>query len=181
MPKNKNRAGFTLLELLVVIAIIGVLAGVVVNTSIRGAGRARDTRRIQELYQIAHALMQYETVHKEFPGNQDDDTGLACGAGWDMGNDQYGGDEFLQILLDEGFLNSIPREWNGASVGGIGCTYRYSKVENPCSCSGTYAILYAACETDQCPQGERPACCGNLFPQLSGEDSHDIAVFLKQE
>ncbi len=180
---KQKQKGFTLIELLVVITIIGILAGMVVLSSVRGTAQARDARRIQELYQIANALLQYKSVNKQFPAGADDavlgcDT-LANGP-WDVGNEAAPGNPFIQSLVDEEFLAPLPREWTGVQdPWGTQCTYRYQKAVDPCGCTGTYAILYAACETKHCPTGEKPDCC--TWAEGSGDyDPYDIIIFLKE-
>ena len=176
----KKQKGFTILELLVVIVIIGILAGAFVFTSIKGAARARDARRVQELYQIAHALQQYYTVYKKYPDNTDSGD-VGCWSNWDAGSILNGEDDpFIKPLKDEGFLKAIPIEEKPTGESNWEkCSYRYQRVKDPCNCTGWYAILYATCETDQCPVNERPVCCS------TGEgaktwDPRDIAIFLKE-
>jgi len=67
LGKVGAKQGFTLIELLVVIAIIGVLAtlAVVSMTSIRS--RARDSKRISDLKQIATTLELYYADHNAYP------------------------------------------------------------------------------------------------------------------
>lgn len=186
MRKNFFQKGFTLLELLIVILIIGILTSVVVMSSIKGAAQARDVRRAQELYQIAHALQLYYSAYNQYPPNTDTDPDLGCWAEWDGGNLANGeNDPFLQPLIDKGFLSTVPKEWRDIKDGwGTQCTYRYTRVVNPCDgqCPGTYAILYGACESSKCPTGERPACCeGSSWGEGGGEnDPRDIAIFLKE-
>ena len=56
--KNKN-LGFTLIELLVVVAIIGLISSIAFASLSTARKKARDTRRIQDLYQIRTALEMY--------------------------------------------------------------------------------------------------------------------------
>jgi len=53
--KRKGQKGFTLIELLVVIAIIGILATVVLVSLNTARSKARDTRRMSDLHQVALA------------------------------------------------------------------------------------------------------------------------------
>jgi len=177
--------GFTLVELMIAMAIIGILAGMVLTVSLRGFAQARDARRIQELYQIAHGLLLYRAAHDYFPDNTDTDPELDCGEGWDAGNIANQPDSFIKSLLDEEFLSTIPLEWTGIKdPWGSQCIYRYKKVLNPCDglCEGTYAILYGTCEAPYCPTGERPSCCdGSSWQEGQGVyDPYDITIFLKE-
>jgi type II secretion system protein G len=57
--RKKGERGFTLIELLVVIAIIGILATIVLVSLNTARQKARDTRRIGDLRQVALALEMY--------------------------------------------------------------------------------------------------------------------------
>ena len=182
LKKNFKKQGFTLIELLVVIAVIGILSGVVINTSIKGAARSRDARRIQELYQIANALLQYYVVNGQYPDNTDSGD-IGCWSNWDSGNIVNGKDDpFIKPLIDEGFLTFTPKEWKNLRDGWDSqCIYRYMRVENPCGgCTGWYAVLYGACESSHCPINERPACCTTWDEGAGSNDSKDITIFLKE-
>ncbi len=182
------KKGFTLIELLVVISIIGLLAGTIVVTSQRGMEQSRDSRRIQELYQVAQSLQLYYTANGIYPDATDlnDPNCTIHGVVWDAGNLKLGNDDFIKPLIDENFMGNIEtKEWlNITDAFGSDCIYRYAKVEDPCdgNCSGTYAILYAACESNDCPVNERPVCCdGSSWQEGTGDnDEKDITIFLKQ-
>ena len=174
--------GFTIIELLVVIVVIGILAGVVVVNTITGAQQARDSRRIQEVYQIGRALDLYYSQEDEYP--DPDDTGdIGCADNWDAGSILNGAsDTFLQPLIDEGFLTIIPIEQHPTGeTNWEECSYRYTKADDPCGgCTGTYAILYATCESNKCPTYERPACCTDDQEGGATWDAKDIAIFLEE-
>lgn len=57
--EKKAQKGFTLIELLVVIAIIGVLATIVLVSLNTARSKARDSRRVSDLRQLALALEMY--------------------------------------------------------------------------------------------------------------------------
>ncbi len=59
MKSKTVENGFTLVELLVVIAIIGILSSVVFGSFSSARMRARDTKRISDIYQIRLALEMY--------------------------------------------------------------------------------------------------------------------------
>jgi len=98
----KRTAAFTLIELLVVIVIIGILAGVGIASFNGALERGRDSKRISDLKEIAGALDRYYLDHGSFPPNTDSD----C-SGWDTT-----GDQFIQPLVDEGYLASVPQDPN---------------------------------------------------------------------
>ncbi len=67
-PKTKNKNfGFTLIELLVVIAIIGLISSIVFASLSTARKKARDARRIQDLYQIRLALEMYYNDQGYYP------------------------------------------------------------------------------------------------------------------
>lgn len=174
------KKGFTIIELLVVIAIIGVLASILINTTIRGTARARDGKRIQQVYQISHALNMFYS-EGYYPDNTDSGD-ISCTGSWDAGNTINGVlDTFIQPLIDEGFLELVPIEDSTTgSTDHEECSYKYMRTDDPCGCTGTYAILYATCETNQCPVGERPDCCSGWAEGGAVWDDEDITIFLKQ-
>lgn len=63
----KKSKGFTLIELLVVIAIIGILATIVLVSLNSARQKARDTRRLADVKQVALALEMYYDDHSAYP------------------------------------------------------------------------------------------------------------------
>ncbi len=63
----KKSKGFTLIELLVVIAIIGILATIVLVSLNSARQKARDTRRIGDVRQVALALEMYYDDNSAYP------------------------------------------------------------------------------------------------------------------
>ncbi len=64
--------GFTLVELLVVISIIAVLAAVLMANFMGARERARDAKKIQDLYALKSALRMYYNDNQRYPGVSDD-------------------------------------------------------------------------------------------------------------
>jgi len=64
---RREKKGFTLIELLVVIAIIGILATIVLVSLNSARQKARDTRRISDMRQVALALEMYYDDAKSYP------------------------------------------------------------------------------------------------------------------
>jgi prepilin-type N-terminal cleavage/methylation domain-containing protein len=67
MKISNNSKGFTLIELLVVIAIIGVISSIVVSGLNNARGRARDTKRMQDMLNIQTGLESYYADHGSYP------------------------------------------------------------------------------------------------------------------
>ena len=62
-----KQRGFTLIELLVVIAIIGLLASIVMVSLNSARAKARDSRRMGDLKQVALALEMYYDTNGAYP------------------------------------------------------------------------------------------------------------------
>jgi prepilin-type N-terminal cleavage/methylation domain-containing protein/prepilin-type processing-associated H-X9-DG protein len=68
MPATRQKShAFTLVELLVVIAIIGILVAMLLPAIQAAREAARRTACINNLKQIALALLNYEEAHRQFP------------------------------------------------------------------------------------------------------------------
>ena len=65
--EKRAQKGFTLIELLVVIAIIGILATIVLVSLNTARSKARDTRRVSDIRQVALALEMYYDDEKAYP------------------------------------------------------------------------------------------------------------------
>lgn len=148
--KKKGEKGFTLIELLVVIAIIGVLATIVLVSLNTAREKARDTRRISDMRQVALALGMYYDDNGSYPSGSDTD--WADGAGLDSD-------------LEPDYMTNVPTDPGGN-------TYAY----NPCNSDQNYAVG-ATLEDDNNSNldndADNPGCA--LDPDGSG-DSCDDAV-----
>ncbi|MDD3887990.1 MAG: type II secretion system protein [Patescibacteria group bacterium] len=73
MLKQKNtfniEAGFTLIEILVVVSIIGILASIALIGVDDARKKARDARRVSDLYQISQAVEMYNNASGQYPEN----------------------------------------------------------------------------------------------------------------
>jgi len=176
--KNK---GFTLIELLVVISIIGLLSSIVFASLNSARAKARDARRISDLDQLRLAQDMYYDSFGQYPdvtaGGQD------CWGAWQAGNTVNGSSvQFLQPLVTNNFISVTPHESSGIKdAWGSQCTYRYMRITNPCTCSGTYAVLYTALETNSTQQAqsdERPSCFLGCWGE--GAAGYDYAIYLKE-
>lgn len=66
-PNHASRIGFTLVELLVVIAIIGILVAMLLPAVQAAREAARRNQCKNNIKQLALAMLNYESTHKEFP------------------------------------------------------------------------------------------------------------------
>jgi len=99
----KKSKGFTLIELLVVIAIIGILATIVLVSLNTARQKARDSRRIGDMRQIALALEMYydDNAATGYPGDADAGT---C--------DDWAG--MVTALEGGGYMTKVPSDPGGS-------------------------------------------------------------------
>lgn len=65
----KIETGFTLIEILVVVSIIGILASIALIGVDDARKKARDARRVSDLYQISQAIEMYNNASGQYPEN----------------------------------------------------------------------------------------------------------------
>ena len=94
---HKNRKGFTLIELLVVIAIIGILATIVLVSLNTARLKARDTKRLGDLRQVALALEMYYDDNRKYPGGSE---ATGCNDWATMKTAIEGGDYMTSVPVD---------------------------------------------------------------------------------
>jgi len=71
---KKQQLAFTLMEILVVIALLGIMATLVMNSFLSTLNKGLDSRRKQDLSQIAHALELYNSEYSVYPTAQANDS-----------------------------------------------------------------------------------------------------------
>jgi len=97
---RKKQIGFTLIELLVVITIIGLLATIVLVSLNTARMKARDTRRLADLRQVALAL--------EFYYDDNPDIGYPGASGSNQWGDSGSG--MTKALQDNNYISAVPHD-----------------------------------------------------------------------
>lgn len=132
-----NKSGFTLVELLIVIIVIGILSSIVLVTFNGTQARARDTRRIADLQNIAEAIGSYRVKY----GN-DISTGSTCGEnGNGSGWFNYTGGTYtksiLTCLTERGYLSQD-------IIDPFGCKTTTEAVSSTCKRQGYAYMKYTS-------------------------------------
>ncbi len=63
----KNKKGFTLIEILVVVFIIGLLASIIIVSVNEARKKARDSRRVADLFEVRNAVEMYFNANSHYP------------------------------------------------------------------------------------------------------------------
>lgn len=144
--KNKS---FTLVELLLVIAVIGLILSIVSVSWIEVRKKSRDAKRLSDMRKIITALELYYENNGRYPNS--DYQGCE---GWDTPGDG----DFLQPLVDQGFLppgiKDPLRDWDCGNYR----YYRYQAGSYGCDPSrGTFYVLgIVDMETSNGPHPKSP-------------------------
>jgi len=105
MVKSRKQSGFTLIELLLVIGILGILSVIGLTTFSSAIVRGKDTRRKNDLAQLAKSLEAYAGDFGSYPA--DDSNGGIVGCSADG-----------SVILDTCPLSASGRFQRSKSVGG---------------------------------------------------------------
>ena len=132
--KNNNLkgSGFTLIELLVVIAIIGLLASVVLVGLSNTRAKARDTKRVADMNQLAKAFELYYNDRFSYP---------TISSSGSLGSSNIGN------LLVPNYLSTMPKTVNpadGSLCGGTtnGGNDYYMYANGATSLTNSYIITF---------------------------------------
>lgn len=164
-----NKKGFTLLELLVVIALIGLLSSLIIASLVSVRAKTKDSKRIQDLDNIANALERFAIDYGRYPLPSEIDID---GYNFDYSND----DNFLDILVPD-YLTLRPKDPinnNGYSPWEPGNNF-YAYGASP---SGRYYMLMVQLETSNHPKSAQYVCnrWTGGWPQV--EDYYPFGAFV---
>lgn len=82
--------GFTLVEMLIVLGIIGVLSGIVLESTSVARAKSRDTKRLSDMKEIQLGLALYFDVNRVYPAS-------------------------LATLVSQRYIPELPNDPNGSS------------------------------------------------------------------
>jgi prepilin-type N-terminal cleavage/methylation domain-containing protein len=162
---NNKKRGFTLIELLVVISIIGMLSSVVLSSLNDARAKARDVRRLQDLKQLQTAIMMFYSEYGCYPNGARPGVGTMstltnpCPTSGSVFDQTFGNctsandhiDMSLKILVEKGYIPSLPKDPLNKNVGTQAYCYSYNRHGGNSSikCDGTprsdftYNILFS--------------------------------------
>lgn len=98
---TRNNRGFTLIEILMVVATIALLSSLILSSMNISRKRARDAKRMSDMYQMQKALNIYLDKYETFPNAPGDFDG------WDIGCGS--GDSFIAALKPE-YFSEVPTD-----------------------------------------------------------------------
>jgi prepilin-type N-terminal cleavage/methylation domain-containing protein len=144
---RRSTQGFTLIELLVVIAIVSLLATFILASFSGARKKARDSKRVQEISSLVTALeLMYSNEGHYVCSSPIDST------------DPH----FMQYLVDQHYIQAIPRDPLNDPSSGVFPYYYYSSKASPGGPCGMYYQINYDVESDSHAVGTH---CG-----LSGGD-----------
>lgn len=141
--KSNSRRGFTLIELLIVMAILGILATLGLGSFNSSQRKARDSRRKNDLTQVARALEAFYNDKGAYPVSNTGAIVCKTGGGTCGWGSAFEDDQSTNYMVE---LPTDPRPTY---------TYYYDSTD------GLSYRLYALLENDQDPDiGEYTPSCG---------------------
>lgn len=159
MKRKHISVGFTLIELMIVIAILGVLIAVGLTSFRTSQMRARDSRRKNDLRQIASALELYYNDKGLYPANDTSWKIKGCGTG-DNQVCEWG----MAMTDSKGTIYMVKLPGDPSSAR----SYRYVK-------SGTSYKLYASLEMGLQDIDYSSTIASNNYPCGSGTCNYGVA------
>jgi prepilin-type N-terminal cleavage/methylation domain-containing protein len=146
----KKPRGFTIVELLIVIVVIAILAMIVIVAYNSIQGKARDSRRLQDIESIVKALEIYKTTHGSFPAANS----TPNASGWEVSTNGASATNFLLALVSSSDgVSKIPVDptntGNSTDLSPASNKnnyeyfyYQYAAGDNGCDASrGTYYVV----------------------------------------
>lgn len=161
MKRKHVSVGFTLIELMIVIAILGVLIAVGLTSFRTSQMRARDSRRKNDLRQIASALEYYYNDKIQYPSSDASGNMYACGAN---ATEVCAWGSSIMKNVTTGTIYMVKLPGDPAS----GRAYRYVK-------SGTSYKLYASLEMGSQDIDYNSTIASNNYPCGSGTCNYGVA------
>lgn len=148
--RKKRQSGFTLIELLVVIAIIGILATIVLVSLNTAREKARDTRRISDMRQVALALEMY--YDNQSPNQYPATVAATAALRWADLKTALEGDDVITALPEDPGTNQYDyQDCNSGQTYAIGAT-----LENDSNPALDDSIASPDCAID--PDGGGDSC-----------------------
>lgn len=120
------KKGFTLTELMIAIAVLSILAAIALPQLNGMRVRSRDVKRITDLKNLQVALERYFDKHGQYPNT----AGAVAVSGVPSECTPSAGrvnflDTDLALLVEEGFIDYLPKDPINRIVGGTGYCYSY--------------------------------------------------------
>jgi prepilin-type N-terminal cleavage/methylation domain-containing protein len=172
LPPTNSRKGFTLIELMIAISIIAIISAIGLASYSQAQKLARDSKRKQDLRQVAIALELYHQKNKRFP----------CTEGWVLSSDStsfwlaerslpYCSGFTTKVNLDNDYINQMPHDpLKDDGNPSTGSNYGYGfRDGNGCTVgAGNYYLLASRLENDSDPER-------NEIKQYKYCDGNDVA------